>query len=138
MNLLRDKRGASKIEVFCIVGICLIIAFLLFLGVRYYLGQMEKGNDSLRENTAESTARMNISTSGCVVNGCDGEDKTCTHREGEETTGYFDPVEKKILGEKIKGYNEHPIDDKEKNTLIIRVTADQSGIVIDWIEGDNR
>lgn len=138
MNLRDNKRGWSRIEVFCIVGIGLILAFLLFLGVRYHFSQMDTGNDALRLNAAESVARTNWMTTGCVVTGCSETSETCPHELEGETMGYYDPVTKKILAEKIKGYNEHPIDHREKNTLIIRVIADSSNILLEWVEGDNR
>ena len=147
MTILHNKKGLSRIELFCIVGIGLIIAFLLFSGIRWYHNSMARGNDSLRVNTAESVASMNLAASGCVVNYCEGNfSGACIHADKDGNThGYYDAVERKIFAEKTAGYNEYPEmkigDEKYKGkvgTMVIEVTGSQDEITLRWVKGDNK
>lgn len=142
MTILHDKKGLSRIELFCIVGIGLIVIFMAYKGVLYYHNSLAKGNDSLKANSAESVAAMNLTTAGCVVNNCAaGVDETCSHTDKEGyTVGYYDAVKKKIFAENLAGYNEYPemkIGDDlytgDKNTMVIKVRGKADKIYLSWV-----
>lgn len=140
--MLHNDRGLSRLEFFCIAGICLIVAFAAYKGVVYYCGAMARGNDSLKVNSAKSVAAMNLSDNGCVVNGCEGGlDKPCRHVDKDGySTGYYDAVKRKIFGGNLPGYNEYTemkIGDKtyrgKKNTMVIKVEAKEGRIYLSWV-----
>lgn len=139
--MLTNRRGLSNLEAFCITGIVLL---LLVVALEIYHFQVEgyrSGDDGLKMSTAESVARVNTVAGGCVVTDCDGRakgydaryKKGCEHlvREGV-TRGYYDPVEKKIYGEKPEGYNESGF---HKNTYVIQVECRDGDIRCTWVEG---
>ena len=147
MNLINNKRGLSRIEVFCIVGIALIVLFAAYKGVVYYYGYMARGHDNLKVNSCESVAMMNLSTTGCVVNDCpSATGGTCVHIDKDGyTVGYYDAVERKIFAENRPGYNEYPEMKAgrkeytgEKNTMVIMVKGKDSQFYLSWVEGDNK
>lgn len=142
MEILHNKKGLSRIEVFCIVGIALMAVFIAYKGVMYYHNSLAKGNDSLKANSAESVARMNFTSSGCVVNNCKaGFDEPCEHiDEDGYKTGYYDAVKKKIFAENLAGYNEYPemkIGDEtyegDRNTMVIKVRGKAEQIYLSWV-----
>lgn len=147
MGKLKSKKGLSRIEFFCIIGIVLCLIFIVFTAVCWYHNSLAKGNDRMKANTAESVAAMNLAESGCIVTGCEGGfDERCEHEnEYGETTGYYDIVQKKIYAEKPAGYNEYlkmEIEEREyegeRGTMVIQVTGSADEITLKWIEGDNK
>lgn len=141
MNQIHNNKGLSRLELFCIVGISLLLIFMVVKGILYYHNSMAKGNDNLKANTAESVATMNLSTSGCVVNGCEaGFDETCEHTDKDGyTVGYYDAVKRKIYADNLAGYNEYTemkigddIYKGKKNTMVIKVRGKENEIYLSW------
>lgn len=146
MGIFGDKKGLSVIELICITGICIILVILLLMGVNYLKKDLANGNDSMMVQTAESVARMDLSSTNCVVSACKNP-KTCTHKTSDGyTVGYYDNVTHHILEYKPAGYNEHTmmlidghIYTGNKNTMIIRVKGKTGEkIQLTWIKGDNK
>lgn len=142
MNLIKDNKGLSRLELFCIVGIALVAVFLAYKGILYYHNSMAKGNDSLKVNSAESVAAMNLTTAGCVINGCEGSfDEPCEHMDKDGyTTGYYDAVKKKIFADNLSGYNEYTemkigseVYRGERNTMVIKVRGKEDKIDLSWV-----
>lgn len=142
MSILHNNKGLSRLEFFCIVGICLIAVFAAYKGILYYHNSMARGNDSLKVNAAKSVATMNLSTAGCVINGCEGSfDKPCKHMDKDGyTTGHYDAVKRKIFADNLAGYNEYTemkIGDEiykgKKNTMVIKVQGKEDKIYLSWV-----
>ena len=145
MNIIKDKRGLSRLEVLCITGICILLALSAYWGICYYRDSLDKGNDSMRVNTAESVARNNLLSDGCVVDNCTQEDDTCTHKTADgRTVGYYDSVSHHIVADKMQGYNEYEQTSAENaklegkaGTMILAVYGKDKEVTLKWIEGDN-
>ncbi|MEG0924750.1 MAG: hypothetical protein RR313_11460 [Anaerovoracaceae bacterium] len=144
MNIFNNKKGLSRIELFCTVGICIIIVALIFTGIKFYRDSLRKGNDGLLENTVESVARGNYLAQGCVINGCPGGDK-CTHNTIEGNVGYFNNINYYIEENKPHGYNQyHEMKVKDIKyhgkigTMVIKVIGSDKGIELSWVEGENK
>lgn len=145
MRILADKKGWSVIEVVCITGITIMLTLILIAGIKYLGRDLNRGNDSMMVQTAESVARMDLSSTDCVVSSC--KDKvTCTHKTSDGyTVGYYDTVTHHILAVKPKGYNEHGImyvGSKSykgaRYSMVIKVKGKTGGdIQLSWVEGDN-
>lgn len=145
MKLLRDKRGLSVLEVFCITVIGIILGLIIAMGVSTLDNYLDNGNDSLMANTAESVARINLAATDCVVTDCSGKDE-CTHKDSSGyTVGYYDKTTHHILEYKMAGYNEFGLMRingtyyrGNKDTMIIKVRGKGQDIELSWVRGDNQ
>lgn len=145
MSKIHNKQGYSRLELICSVGIGLILIFFIFTGIRWHHNSLAKGDDSLKVNSAESVAAVNLMENGCVVNGCERSfDGRCEHTDRRgRTIGYYDAVKKKIFADVPRGYNEFSEMriGEEKYTgdvgaMVIRVTGDAGQVTLDWVKGD--
>lgn len=144
MRIIKDKTGLSVLEIFCITVISATLVLMAIAGIMKLDDYLDNGNDSLMANTAESVARVNMTTDGCVVNGCSGGSE-CTHENSSgDKVGYYEAVTHHIVDEKPSGYNEFAImriDGRyyhgTEGTMIIKVTGNADKISLKWIRGDN-
>jgi len=140
------RHGYSRIEVFCAIGIIVIVAVVgIRIGYIFYVHSVQRGDDKMMVQTCESVVRVNLVDESCVVSNCTDKYKVCPHKIGDGYTwGYYDEVSHKVVDTKMKGYNEYPvmnIDGKEykgdRGTMIIKVTGKIEDIKLEWVEGEN-
>lgn len=142
ISKIKSKKGLSVIEIICITVIVIILALALIVGLRQLSHYISNGNDSLMADTAESIARVNVLSEGCVVDDC--KSSNCSHKdENGFTIGYYEPVTRKIVDKKPEGYNEFFIMKTEegyyrgsRGTRVIQVKEKDEKIEITWVKGE--
>ena len=141
-NKLRSTQGLSRVEFFCIIGICAAAVFFIISGIFWYRDRQLKAEDTLMVNTAESVAISNTLSGLCPVRGCDGG-ASCTHKTADNTyVGYFSHPLNTIGGDLPKGYNSYKtmtIGDKtyhgEPGTMVIKVEMKDGELTLSWVKG---
>ena len=143
MRKLKSNKGRiSLIELLALGFLIPVFLFLCFKGVEWYYDAMTNGDDRMYVNTAESIATVNsLNGIQCPVDGC-GNSPYCPHRYGDHYVGYYDNISHKIVGTKMKGYNQAKIMrvgnkkySGEVGTMIIEVTCGDSEIELNWVKG---
>ena len=145
MSILSDKRGFSVLEVFCITVICILLGFIVYMGVSTLDNYLDNGNDAMMANTAETVARVDLASSDCVISDCDGKKDECYHKDSSGwTVGYYDRVTHDIVSNKMKGYNEYGLlrigstyYRGNKNSMIIKVEGKNMKVRLSWVQGAN-
>ena len=140
---LNQKGRISVLELVIILVICVEGIYLLGNGLGWYASHISSGNDGLYVNTAESVAKVNsLNGMQCPVQDCGNASETCTHYTGQGYVGYFDSESNTIVGYKVKGYNSEKnpkVNGRsytgEVNSMILRITANEGSIVLDWVGG---
>jgi hypothetical protein len=141
----QTKDKISRFEAILIVAIIIMLAFFVHLGIEWYHIHLAHGNDNMKENTAESTARINSANgTDCVIQDCPGTmENPCPHYHDHVFTGYWDIKTETIVADKPDGYNEAKdmsIGDEtwygDIGTMVIEVTSDGKGnIQLKWVKG---
>ena len=145
-KMLRSERGpVSRREVLFIFLIALMSLFFAVEGGNWYRVRIERGNDKMMVNTAESVALINSGGGmSCVVGDCPGGGSggTCSHWNGRVYVGYFDHVGNRIVGQKTEGYNENPVMEADgqtyygsRGTMVIRAECGEGEVRLSWVEG---
>ncbi len=143
-NKLKDITGAvTRREVLLIALIAVMCAFFAIEGIRYLSAQQRKGEDALRENTAESVAMVNSNNGlGCPVDSCGNNRGSCAHYVNGEYIGYYDDINNAIIAQRPFGYNDYEVmtigDETWRSptgTMVIRVVTGDGKVKLDWERG---
>lgn len=144
MDLIADKKGFSRIEVVCMVGLSLF-ALALVIGVGIFmLDLMRQGNDTGSINNAESIARATTAGS-CLVPDCPGtsSERHQTHMTSDGAVfAYFDKTSNCLTDVLPRGYNESTTltiaghrTNVEPGSMVIIVEAKDNAVSSSWVEG---
>ena len=118
MKIIGDKRGLSRVELLCIVGIALV-ALVFAVGVAgTALGLFRTGDDAGTMHSAEDLAQASLA-GPCLLPGCPGGDSSehAAHTDEQGTViVYYDKGANVLVGTMPRGYN-------ESTSLVIGKTA---------------
>ncbi len=125
--------------------ICIGLELLYFIGNAFgWLDfNVRSGNDKTYINTCESIAEVNsLNGSQCPVDDCSNSHGTCEHYIMGKYVGYYDITSHKIVGDKMKGYNDSQNPEIAgkvymggKNTMILEVIVENNTIQLIWTGG---
>lgn len=108
MNIFQDKRGLSRVELLCIVGIALVALLLAAALGAHALGLFRNGDDAGTMRAAEDLAQVSL-TSSCLLPGCPGgssEEHAAHTSEDGTITVYYDKGANVLTDVMPAGYNE--------------------------------
>ncbi|MGN0073074.1 MAG: hypothetical protein ACI36W_04670 [Coriobacteriales bacterium] len=142
MNIFQDKRGLSRVELLCIIGIALVaLVFAVALG-GYALGLFRTGDDSGTMRAAEDLAQVSVAGS-CLLPGCPGAGSSEHAAHADESgviTVYYDKGANVLVGEPPRGYNESTslvigktACSVPKNSCVVQVQRNGTELRLEWV-----